>query len=273
MNTHPEDRNRHAGRPRPATLSGRNMKRRIVFLLGVFVMCTLAVDAFATATCKTRSRCRWWSKQYVATTTVRCAWNPIPLCHRRSSSCGNANAYCSWRACINGGATASANNGPGGCSMSGFRTGWGRYGEPASNPDPAGSDGEGGHDLENRVEFLDQEGIMLHLDHMAMSSTVDRSFSRLDVVAYVESKEALANDEDDFPPQRVVWQGYIHLQEGVLTQQGFDEELREYLGREGITELILEGIAKMIRVEVTADEFERLAVDVTIDGGQAEIES
>ncbi len=266
------DRNRHPDRHRPPTASGRNVKRRVVFLLAVFIACTLAVDVFASATCKTRSRCRWWSKQYVAKAKTRCAWNPISTCKSRTASCGTANASCGWSPCSNGGATASATNGPGGCSVGGARSGRGRYGEPETNPDPAGTEGEGAHDLASRVEFLEPEGAMLYLEHMVMSSTLDRSFSRLDVVAYVESKEALANDEDDFPPERVVWQGYIHLQEGVLTQEGFEEEVREYLGREGLTEVILSGIAKLIRFDGTAEEFDRFAVDVMVDGGQAEIE-
>jgi len=246
------------------------MKRKLVFLLSLIFLLTLTADAFASASCKTRSRCRWWAKKYVAKATVRCLFNPIPLCHSRGSSCGTAYANCGWKYCLVGGASANASNGPGGCFKSGSRTGLGRYGEPSATT-TASEDNAGAHDMQSYVEFVEQQGAVVRLDSLVMSSTLDESFSRLDVTAYVESEEGLANDDDDFPPDRIVWQGYIHLQKGVVTQQGFDEEVQQYLGRVDVTEVIFPpGVFKEIPFIGTADEFDRLAVDVVIDGGQSE---
>ncbi|MEM1203939.1 MAG: hypothetical protein AAGN66_11985 [Acidobacteriota bacterium] len=246
-------------------------RKSLILFMSSLMFLVLAADAWASATCKTRSRCRWWSKKYIAKAKVSCWGMTLPLCYKRSSSCGNANAYCGWKSCLWGGATASASNGPGGCSVSGSRSGLGRYGETLTTPaEPGSKDGMGAHDALTRVEYEEREGAVVHFDHFAMGNTLDTSFSRVDVVAYIESEEGLANDDDDFLPERVVWSGYIHLQDGVVSHKGFEEVARDFQGQADIEEVILTGLAKRIPFEGTADEFDRLAVEVIIDGGQPE---
>ena len=249
------------------------MKRKLVLFAGFLILLTLAADVFASATCKTRSRCRWWSKQYVATSVVGCAWPQTLLCYRRGSSCGPVSNECTWRSCLWGGARANAANGPGGCFLGGARSGLGTYGEPSPDHlDPNSQNGEGDHELVGRVEFVEQESAQVHLESLRMNATLDESFSRLDVTAYIESEEALANDDDAAAPERIVWKGFIHLQNGVVTQAGFEEEVEEYLGHEGITEVLLAGIVKEIPFDGTTEEFDRLAVDLMVDGGLSEAE-
>lgn len=252
-------------------------RKTLILAISTLLFFAFTADAFADAKCKTRSQCRWWAKQFVASATVGC-WFPAfayTLCHKRSASCGSpVSANCEWKNCLWGGATASASNNYGSCSFSAFRSGLGRYGEEVTDPQPDSDNGEGSHEGLVRTEFTDDGGAAVHFDHMRLSSTLDESFSRIDIVAYVESHESLKNDSEDFPPERVLHRSYIHLQNGVVTHKGFDEIAAPFRGAADVTDIDLSGFSQYIPTfEGSADELERVAIDIVVDGGQPAVSS
>ncbi|MEM9593888.1 MAG: hypothetical protein AAGD06_06485 [Acidobacteriota bacterium] len=247
------------------------MPRKLALLFGfVGMLAFVGVDAYATVKCKTRSRCRSWSKQYIAKAKTRCRGQGR-TCRERHASCGTAVANCSWRSCSSGGASAYAQNNGGSCILNGSRSGRGRYGELEADPDQGVAKSSGNHQMASHVSFQEGRSATLVIDHMVMDSTVDDSFSRLDVVAFVESREGLANDDDDFPPDRIVWKGSIHLQNGVVSLQGFDDDqIRDYVGAKDVTAVQLGGLAQTIPFDGTAEEWDRFAVEISADGGESE---
>lgn len=251
-------------------------RKPLVFALSALLCLVFTLDAFADARCKTRKKCRWYAKQYVATATVGC-WFPavaFTLCHQRAGSCGAASAHCGWKSCLPGGATASATNNYGSCSVSAYRSGLGRYGEETNDPQPGSENGEGAHKGVIRTEYLDNGGAAIYFDEMTLSSTLDESFSRVDLIAYVESQESLDNDSEDFLPDRVLHHSYIHLQNGVVSQKGFDEIAALYRGADDVTELDLSGFSLILpKFEGTDDELDRVSIDVIVDGGQPAVSS
>lgn len=246
-------------------------RKSLILALSALLMLIFTAEAFADAKCKTRSKCRWFAKQYVASATVGC-WFPafaFTLCHQRSASCGAVSANCGWKSCLWGGATASATNNFGSCTFSASRSGLGRYGEETSNPQPGSENGRGSHEGLVRTEYLDNGGAAIFFDEMSLSSTLDESFSRIDVVAYVESQESLDNDTEEFPPERVLHHSYIHLQNGAVSHKGFGQIADAFRGATDVTELDLSGFSQILApFEGTDDELDRLAIDVIVDGGQ-----
>ncbi|MEO1086618.1 MAG: hypothetical protein AAFY88_20485, partial [Acidobacteriota bacterium] len=69
-------------------------RKSLILAFSALLMLIFTAEAFADAKCKTRNKCRWYAKQYVATATVGC-WFPsfaFTLCHQRSASCGAVSA-------------------------------------------------------------------------------------------------------------------------------------------------------------------------------------
>ncbi|MEM9555698.1 MAG: hypothetical protein AAGC60_15690 [Acidobacteriota bacterium] len=251
-------------------------RKPFILALSALLFLVFSAEAFGHASCKTRSKCRWWSNQYIASASVGC-WYPsfaFTLCYQRGSSCGKATANCGWKRCLWGGASASATNDNGWCTFSASRSGLGRYGEEVTEPTPDSDNGEGSHEGLVRTEYRADGSAAVHFQQMRMTSTLDESFSRIDVVAYVESHESLENDSDDFPPERVLYRAYIHLQNGIVSHQGFDQAAAEYRDATNVTEVDLSGSSLSLPVfEGTPDELDRVAIDVVVDGGQPAVPS
>lgn len=245
------------------------MRKSIVFALAlVFAILTVG-EAYADATCKTRNKCRWWRKKYVANTAVGCfdILNGIPLCYNHSASCGTVFSSCGPKTCFWGQAAAWASNGPdGGCQKGGVRYGFGWYGTEPTEPDPALRDARGDHEMTSRVEYdeVSQE-VHLLIDSLRMTSTVDESFSRVDVWLYLEPDDESQDPEPT--PENTIWYGYLLSQNGQLQQSGFDELARRFTNDGAITTLDVQDYVKTIPYLGTAEEFEFLSVKIMVDGG------
>ncbi|MCH9650170.1 MAG: hypothetical protein K0U98_18175 [Deltaproteobacteria bacterium] len=242
------------------------MRRCFLAALGAACFFVAAFEATADSSCDTRNRCRWWRAEFVAKASAGC-WPLSTLCSSRSSSCGVAVTSCGPKTCIHGQSNAWARNSSAGCQTGGYRSGWGRYGEPvpgAEEPDVAS---KGDHEVESRVEFDEvSRSVLVHLDRVYMSATVDSSFSRLDVFLYLDSAEP-TDEEIEPTPSNTVWHGFLMSQGGELTQQGFEEEARGFTSDGRITTLELEGVTKAIAFEGSDEDWERLTVRVFTDGG------
>ena len=245
------------------------MRKSIILGLSLLFAFLTVNEAFADSSCKTRNRCRWWRKRYVAKAKVGC-WEIsriIPLCYSRQSSCGGVAVTCGPKFCLWGSATAFATNGPGGCTTGGARSGLGWYGTAPESPLPGLERAQGDHELRSRVEFdNDRKNIDIIFDSLTMTATVDEAYSRVDLWVYLEP-DTQTKEEPEPTTENTVWYGYLVSQNGQLTQEGFDDLARQFTNNGEITSLEITNFVKTIPFFGSTKDFDNLAVKVTVDGG------
>ncbi|MEM7052141.1 MAG: hypothetical protein AAF604_20915 [Acidobacteriota bacterium] len=244
-------------------------KSALIFGLSTLMWLLPVADLFAHSWCQTRNRCRWWRKEYVAGATVGCIGFSLPLCYKRSASCGTAYASCGPKHCLWGQARAWAQNSSSGCSKGGWRTGQGIYGDPVEHFDvtEAPLDAAGDHQMSSRVEFdPDRRQVAIHFDEVMMKSTVDSSYSRIDVYLFLDD-DKLPEEEVQPTPDNTLWSGYLESRDGRLVSEGLDSLAKAFRSAGAEATLEARGVVESIPFFGSDDEWERLTVQVVIDGG------
>lgn len=242
------------------------MLRRLVLaatLVGAVTF--VALPASADAWCKTRNRCTWLSKKYTANAYVSCIGLWVPLCYHHGNGCGSASATCGWRSCLWGGASASASNGPGGCSTTKQRNGLGIAGHYIATA--ARNDDFGDSSADSRVEFDDStRSVILHLDRLSLSSLANGLRERLDVYAFVEDTgDGGVSDEPVRTDANTVWHGSVTLKDGVVSSDLGDARtliVDTYDG--GLSRASADGVSVRIPLDLTPEAFENLVIEVNL---------
>ncbi len=246
------------------------MQKRIAFgLCFIFALLT-AAEAYADASSKTRNNCRWWRKQYVASTSVGCfdVLLGVPLCGDTSAGCGDVASSCGPKTCFWGQGAAWASNGPDGSVMGGLRQGFAWYGqEPTSLPDSSLRNSRGDHDLRSKVTYDDEtQEVHIQIDSLTMTATPDDAFSRVDIWVYVEAEDETQEDPEP-TEENTYWYGYLLSQYGHLEQIGFDDLVDNFTNNGELTSLVVRDYLKTIPFLGSESDFANLAVKIVIDGG------
>lgn len=225
-----------------------------------------AVHVDASAWCNTRNHCKWWSKRYTANAHVGCIGFSLPLCYQHSGGCGSASANCGWKSCLIGGASASASNGSGGCSVSTSRTGLGIAGTAATAP--CGDTEQGGSFAVTNTQFDDaSQTVALSFSDGELGAIRGGKAARVQVFIFRdETPEGVENDEPERTPENTVWQGSISLTDGVVSANGFDARgLTTGTDENGYSTVTLAGVRALVPLVLSAADWDSLIVQVVAD--------
>lgn len=237
------------------------MFRSKVLLVCALLITLFAIDAFAGASFKTRSKCRWWSKKYVANAVTGC-YLPVPYvnCAKHSFSCGTATAICEWKSCINGIAYAYASNG-----LSGYRLVTRRYGWAFAGRDDIDSTIHSESILYGQVEY-DSIGlnIIIHIDSGQLAGAMDSSYAILEIKGFTnaDSTDTLVTPENTF------WSGSIVIQYGAIASVtgGLTLDGMVFDPATGVLEVVNSKIVT-IPFSGSVEEFAYAGVQVQVDVG------